>query len=164
MTSKAKAKAKPETTETEAVPENQSGVVLASKAEHDGTDHERYGAVKPTMVNGQYIGDDTPAKRELTLHEQIAAAFPNERQINVVQQVAALASGGKPVVADETAPVDSDLATRVADCEAKLKALLESTASALNELREESVAKDTKIAELEAKLAQAAPVEPAPTE
>lgn len=75
--------------------------ILASTDATLAEQHAMYGAVKPTMVNGVYVGEDKPAKKAPTLAERIAGAFTNQAQIDVVLAVLAVASGKAP--ADETA-------------------------------------------------------------
>lgn len=68
--------------------------------EPEATDAELYGDVKPTMINGVFVGEEKPTKPAPTLAEQIAGAFPNQAQIDAVLAVLAVASGKAP--ADET--------------------------------------------------------------
>lgn len=94
---------------------------VAGESKH--TDHELYGAVKPTMVNGVYVGEDKPAKKAPTLAERIAGAFTNQAQIDVVLAVLAVASGKAP--ADETAvgALSPDVEAEVKQLRADLETL-----------------------------------------
>jgi hypothetical protein len=84
------------------------------------TDAELYGEVKPTMVNGVFIGDAPAPKAELTLAQRIAGAFTNEAQIAVLHDLLAVAEGREPRVPSQSTSVDDQ---RVADLEAQVEYL-----------------------------------------
>lgn len=90
-------------------------------------DHELYGEVKPTMVNGVYIGDGTERKPAPTLAERIAAVFTNEAQIAVVLDVLAVAQGRTGEIAQSTSVGALSL-----DIEERLK-LLEQNAETVDD-------------------------------
>lgn len=71
--------------------EAMSAANLSSSAQaSEHTDQELYGDVKPTMVNGRYIGGDPKLDKPApTLTDEIAAAFTNERQIAVLTRLLA---------------------------------------------------------------------------
>lgn len=63
----------------------------APEATEEGTTPEvapEYGDTRPVMVNGRQL-DPTPeeSKPEPTIEEEIARAFPNERQINALLRI-----------------------------------------------------------------------------
>lgn len=84
---------------------SQAEVTDATLASADTTlaeQHAMYGTVKPTMVNGVYVGGDDKAEKPAPSLEQIVAgAFTNQAQIDAVMAVLAVASGKAP--ADSTA-------------------------------------------------------------
>lgn len=84
---------------------------------------------EPTMVNGQYVGEAAKPKRELNLFERIAGAFSNQRQIEVVAEVAQLAGGRSTAesgeYADEVDAQINELSNRIGLIGEQLDKLLE---------------------------------------
>lgn len=152
--------------------EAMSAANLSSSAQaSERTDQELYGDVKPTMVNGVYIGGDPKLDKPApTLTDEIAAAFTNERQIAVLTRLLATPAfvdvgtptGSAPLAANEL----TDLRQRNSELEDEVDVLtrrLGSTQEGLDQMAARLTALETRLATMAADAPEATNPLPGPS-
>jgi hypothetical protein len=115
-----------------------------------------YGEVKPTMINGVYVGPEvTPKSASASFLDKIGMAFPRADQIGVLTELARLVGKGLDAVDSDDASAE-DLKALTAQVELLAVAVTQHTAQ-LENLADQLIALDKRMAAAEQALAPATP-------